>query len=79
MKFILFLWRTNAKALILYVTSVRYNLKYLYHSHCCNNWLNNNTSYIMNWQDYAYDLTNLMEQSPSSQDNSSLAVYRLSL
>lgn len=79
MKFILFLWITNAKALILYVISVGYNLKYPYHTHCCNNWLNNNTSYIMNWHEYAYDLTKSMKQSPSSEDNSSLAVYRLSL
>ena len=79
MKFILFLWRTNAKALILCVKYVGYNPTYQYHSHCCNNWLNNNTSYIMKWQDYAYDLTNSMEQSPSSEDNSSLAAYRLSL
>ena len=33
----------------------------------------------MNWHDYAYDLTNTMEQSSSSEDSSSLAVYRLSL
>jgi hypothetical protein len=42
-------------------------------------WTNNNTSYIVKWQDYVYDLTNSMEQSPSSEDNNSLAVYRLSL
>ena len=33
----------------------------------------------MNWKDYAEDLTNSMEQSPFSEDNSPLAVYRLSL
>jgi hypothetical protein len=50
------------------------NLKYPYHSHCFNNRPTNKTSYIRHG--YVYEVPNSIEQSPSSNDNSSLAAYR---